>query len=50
MAIPGGKMAPRSGLSLQYAFIPPKIREYFDLKVDDLLKFDVVEKRMLLRL
>lgn len=37
-------MEPRSKPSLQHVFIPPKIREYFDLKVGDLLKFEVVEK------
>ncbi|MCZ7382866.1 MAG: hypothetical protein O8C64_15010 [Candidatus Methanoperedens sp.] len=37
-------MAPRSRPSLQYVFIPPKIKDYFDLKVGDLLKFDVMEK------
>jgi antitoxin component of MazEF toxin-antitoxin module len=42
-------MAPRSRPSLQHVFIPPKIRDYFDLKVGDLLKFDVVEKRIVIR-
>ncbi len=42
-------MAPRSRPSLQHVFIPPKIREYFDLKVGDLLKFDVVEERIVIR-
>lgn len=43
-------MAPRSRPSLQHVFIPPKIREYFDLKVGDLLKFDVVEKRIVIKI
>jgi len=42
-------MAPRSRASLQHVFIPPKIRAYFDLKVGDLLKFDVVEKMIVIR-
>jgi len=42
-------MAPRSRPSLQHVFIPPKIRAYFDLKVGDLLKFDVVENRIVIR-
>jgi len=42
-------MAPRSRPSLQHVFIPPKIRAYFDLKVGDLLKFDVVENKILVR-
>ncbi len=43
-------MAPRSRPSLQHVFIPPKIREYFDLKVGDLLKFDVVRKRIVIKI
>jgi bifunctional DNA-binding transcriptional regulator/antitoxin component of YhaV-PrlF toxin-antitoxin module len=42
-------MAPRSRPSLQHVLIPPKIRAYFDLKVGDLLKFDVVENRIVIR-
>jgi hypothetical protein len=42
-------MAPRSRPSPQHVFIPPKIRAYFDLKVGDLLKFDVVENRIVVR-
>jgi len=30
-------------------FIPPKIRAYFDLKVGDMLKFDVVENRIMIK-
>jgi hypothetical protein len=43
-------MAPRFRPSLQHMFIPPKIRAYFDLKVGDLLKFDVVENRIVIRM
>ncbi|MFZ3168599.1 MAG: hypothetical protein WA130_13365 [Candidatus Methanoperedens sp.] len=43
-------MAPRSRPSLQHLFIPPKIREYFDLNMGDLLKFDVVEKRLVIKI
>ena len=43
-------MAPRSRPSLQHVFIPPKIRAYFDLKVGDLLKFDVVENRIIIKI
>ena len=43
-------MAPRSRPSLQHVFIPPKIRAYFDLKVGDMLKFDVVENRIVIRI
>ncbi len=43
-------MAPRSRPSLQHVFIPPKIREYFDLKVGDLLKFDVVESKIVIKI
>ena len=42
-------LAPRSRPSLQHVFIPPKIRAYFDIKVGDLLKFDVVENRIVIR-
>ena len=42
-------LAPRSRPSLQHVFIPPKIRAYFDIKVGDLLKFDVVENRIVNR-
>jgi bifunctional DNA-binding transcriptional regulator/antitoxin component of YhaV-PrlF toxin-antitoxin module len=31
-------------------FIQPKIRDYFDLKVGDLLKFDVVENGFVIRI
>lgn len=41
-------MAPRSRLSLQHVFIPPKIRAYFDLKVGDLLKSDVMKNRIVI--
>jgi AbrB family looped-hinge helix DNA binding protein len=30
-------------------FIPPKIRAYFELKAGDMLKFDVVENRIVIR-
>ena len=43
-------MAPRSRPSLQHVFIPPKIRAYFDLKVGGLLKFDVVENRIVIKI
>jgi len=43
-------MAPRSRPSLQHVFIPPKIREYFDLKTGNLLRFDVVEKRIVIKI
>jgi antitoxin component of MazEF toxin-antitoxin module len=43
-------MVPRSRPSLQHVFIPPKIRDYFDLKVGDLLKFDVVGKRIVINI
>ena len=42
-------MAPISRPSLQHLFIPPKVRAYFDLKVGDLLKFDVVENKIVIR-
>ncbi|MCL7414897.1 MAG: AbrB/MazE/SpoVT family DNA-binding domain-containing protein [ANME-2 cluster archaeon] len=42
-------MAPRSRPSLQHVFIPPKIRAYFNLKVGDMLKFDVVENKIVIR-
>ena len=42
-------MAPRSRPSLQHVFIPLKIRAYFGLKVGDLLKFDVVENKIVVR-
>jgi len=41
-------MAPRSRPALQHVFIPPKIRAYFDLKAGDMLKFDVVENRIII--
>jgi len=31
-------------------FIPLKIREYFDLKVGELLKFDVVESKIVIKI
>lgn len=43
-------MAPGSSHSLQHVFIPPRIRDYFDLKVGDLLKFDVVGKRIVIKI
>ena len=43
-------MAPRSRPSLQHVFIPLRIRAYFDLKVGDLLKFDVVENRIVIKI
>jgi hypothetical protein len=43
-------MARRSRPSLQHVFIPSKIRDYFDLKVEDLLKFDVVEERIIIKI
>jgi len=43
-------IAPRSRPSLQHVFILPKIRDHFDLKVVDLLKFDVLEIRMLIKI
>ena len=43
-------MAPKSRPSLQHVFIPPKITAYFDLKVGDLLKFDVVENKIVIRI
>ena len=30
-------------------FIPPKIRNYFDLKAGDLLKFDIMEQRIVIK-
>ena len=43
-------MAPRCRPSLQHVFIPLRIRAYFDLKVGDLLKFDVVENRIVIKI
>jgi len=31
-------------------FIPPKIRNYFDLKAGDLLKFDIMEQRIVIKI
>ncbi len=42
--------APRSKPSLQHVSIPPMIDDYFDLKVGDLLKFDVIKSKIIIKI